>query len=545
MPNYPYTVTSIWGADRTDPGLEGGLNALAKGVTSSHIATTLYTNDKSSYDRAIKAGIPCETFVDNSNVTVYQIHFSYGPSRSNPLNPGSKLDESYLINCLNAQLLTPTASMSLIDQQKNTVYSPLDVAHTNPTGLLLSPLSLVKIDTPEEGQIVQKFQIKLNLLLQEYLDPNNPEKNTDAGRQKYFSAVKNEVSELKKKLDPSDMLTMDQFVYDFNSTKGTIGLRPRETIETRLLTKQQADSGMHGFVEDALVVKMLEFKKKIDADEKEYNFVLDNCSHAVRDLFIAATNDADIKDLMQHTIGYNDFKKFGFLSDKTLLAAVEIVAARNLETPVNVAINLIAVNEILNKFAFEQKDPNPGKTLASTDTLKRIRPRELDQRLPSRQHHKNGIAPQLSLHMQNAPSLENIVKNAEESKFVARVASINKNTKKPLSVVFYSTGNKNVPIATVELNPNKPHAIDIKFGTLPLDNNETMSLLRLINKNIEIRRDLKQDAEFTIGFSGKSASMQAETLGDDIKAVFGSKSNVTIEKEPAEQPKAGRGRLLI
>jgi len=520
--NYPYTVTSIWGADRSDAGLEGGLNALAKGVTSSHVATTLCTTNELSYDKAIKAGIPCETFTDNG-LRVYKIHFSYGPSISNPLNPGSKLDESYLINCLNAQLLTPAPNMSLINQQKNTVYSPLDPSRANPTELLLNPLSVVKVDTPEEAQIIQDFQLKLNLLLQRYLDPNNAEANTDARREKYFSAVKNEVSELKKKLDPSNKLTMDQFVYDFNNTKGTIGLRPEETIETSLLTKDQVKLGMHGFVEDDLVAKMVEFKQKIDSGGKEYSFVLDNCSHAVRDLFIAATNDPSIKDLMQHTIGYNDFKKFGLISGKTLLAAFEVVVARNIETPVNVADNLIAVNELLNRY---KNDSKP--------TLKhpRLEVNVLPSHLPKRP--KIG-ASQLSLHMSRAPSLNHIVQEAEESKFAVKVISIDENTKKPLSIIFYSTQNKNVPIATVELNPNNSNAVDIKFGNLPLDNNQTMTLLRLINKNLEVSKDPIQNAEFTIGLSDKSAGAQADTLREDVKAVFGPNIKVFIEKEPVEQ----------
>lgn len=345
MAKYPYTITSVWGADRTDPGLEGGINAITKGVTSSHVATTLYTTNIDSYDKAHAAGIPCARFSDNG-VEVYQIHFSFGPARSDPANPGSKLDESYLINCLNAQLLTPAPEMSIIDQQENTVYSPLDPLRTNPNTLRLNPLSMVKFDTEEEGLIIQAFAEKLNLLLKQYLDPNNKERNTDARREIYFNGVKDAVSELKNKLDPLNQKTMDQFVYDFNKTKGTIGLRPEEAIETQLISSAQSEDGTVGFVEEDLVAKMVQFKQSIDLGKKEYNFVLDNCSHAVSDLFKAAANDPAIKGLMNRRVGYNDMVHHRFLP-----GILEFVLAGGLETPVNVAVNLIEVRRLLDKYS--------------------------------------------------------------------------------------------------------------------------------------------------------------------------------------------------
>jgi len=508
MGKYPYRVMSVYGSREAEPTLLGGLRALTTGETSGHITTDEYFTDPKLYDKYIKGtDIPCRIFKDKeTGETVYQVHFSYGPASSDRLHPGSVLDKDEYVNGLNAHYLTPSQKMDIIDQQKKSVKSPIDMLGFTHSQILLGPQSIIKT-TPENASAVLVFQENLQQALHTFLD-NKGDK--DKALETYQNAFKVEFEKLRIAIAPNS--TPDQFAHDFHEF-GTIGIEPLETRKLMLITAEQQAAGMEGSRIDLRLAKIREIH---DAHE-DYNLITNNCAHkaaAVERAGVSECKNSHVRNAFDHTVGYNEFNKFTLLRPEGIAGAAmfaDPILGRHLETPVNVLRNSDALKHLL--------EPR----------LKRPRTYELQPRLPnSKKHHKSGgLTSHLSLHMRHVTPLTQIIKKAEELKFAVE-AFIDKNTKKPFAIV--------------DLNPNNPNAIDIKFGSLPLDNSETMALLRLINKKIEVSKDSRHPAEFTIGFSGKLAAAQAGALENDVKAVFGPNSNVTIEKEePAVQPKFERG----
>jgi len=427
IPKYPYVQTSVWGGSPNDPALEGAVNAVLSGVTSTHIADTLYTTNKASFDEACSAGIPAKEFIDAEGTTVYEIHFSFGPDND---MVGGMLDDSYLTNCLNAQLITPVSNKELENNPEfktNKVNSNLDFLKLFTRKIYLYPLFTCKNPEELKKADIQKFDADIHAALDDYI---KSERN-DGDRSKYVKAVDAALTQLQSSRDPhySDpdrKMTKKQFLYWFNQNIGTIGLEPKTKIATPLISEAQSQDGVKGFVEERYVNKMVEIKQALDGKGSlgfvrellySYNFVSYNCSNAVKSLHVHAANDEHIRGKLQHTIGWNDLQKVfntisnnGLFSKNTGVAltglisgALELVGLRPVETPVNFAYNLNNANAVSARLQSQQEPrqkPVPqqvaSKNLKKTGLgtrLNGLMPKPLKPRIPTGKTSKFYVEP--------------------------------------------------------------------------------------------------------------------------------------------------------
>lgn len=521
---YPYRVMSVYGSRKDEHTLKGGLRALTRGETSGHITTDEYFTDKALYEKYIKGtDIPCRIFKDKeTGETVYQVHFSYGPANSDPTNPGSQLDPSEYYNSLNAHYLTRSDAMTVIDQQKKTVQSPLDLLGLTQRDILLSTQSIIRT-TPENQAAVEKFQNNIQKALIVFLGTSGKDQYLEI----YQAAFKREFEELRKAIAPNS--TPDQFAHDFHKF-GTIGVEPIETRELRLITKAQQDAGMQGSRIDLRLAKIRDIYDDSKKGE-DYNLVLNNCSHKAADIETAGVSeckDYNIKKSFNLKPGINELNKQLKQLASFHPLTLEQVAGNFLlsmpiaimsETPVNVLINADRLEHALKNDA--------EKTLSAEKTTKR------SQSVAGLTPRLKNPHPHLSLHMSPVrnQSLRDLVEKAEAAKIVMKV-SIDEGTKKLSRVVFYGRENKNLALATIEIKPN--NAIDIQFGDLPLDKHQTKTLLHLLEKNIKTDKESLDGMTFAISFSEKSGAIEATTLERDIHEVFGKNIKVDIKQEPAK-----------
>jgi hypothetical protein len=561
---YPYFITSLWGGTPDDPNLEGPVNAVLSGVTSTHIADTLYTTNKKSFDKAKRAGIPAKEFIDADGNTAYEIHFSFGPDNN---GLGSMLDDSYLTNCLNAQLITPVSKNDLKNNENyktNKVNSMLDLLKIFTSKIYLYPLFNCTHPAELEKDDIKAFDAAIHKALEKYVQSERDDKS----RSTYFKEVDAALTQLQESRDPNygvegREMTKNQFLYWFNQNIGTIGLEPKTKVKTALISEEQSQKGEKGFVEERFVNKMVRIKHSMDGKRYSgamslfnplikllysYNFVLLNCSHTVTDIHLESANDSRIRDELRHTIGWNDIEKvinstkqYGFFSEKTGLAmarigigVLEFITMRAIETPANSVYNLraaIKLRDTLNQEAPGQKPkPQPApKVVPEHRVHHKPKPTELKPRLS---HPK--LRHSLTLKLKNT-SLMGLVENAQKSK-VAMQVFFDQRTDKPIAAVFYSDKNKNVPIATVDLKPNNSNTVNIKFGDLPLDQHQILALLNVLKQDVKINKDSDKPVIFTI--EHKQALHDARTLQSDIQKVFG--KNASVEMKAAEPARSFR-----
>lgn len=523
---YPYVQTSVWGGSPDDPSLDGALNAIEKGVTSTHIASTLYTTNAESYNKALTAGIPTREFKDDYGTTVYEIHFSFGPD-NNPLY-GSMLDDSYLTNCLNAQLLTPVSDEDLKKggaYKTNKVNSNLDFLNIFTREIKIYPLFTSKhpeeLEKPENADI-KAFQATINGALDKYLTS----KRDNDSRSVYFEEVNNALMVLKSSRDPKNEMTKNQFLYYFNEKIGTIGLSPKTPIKTKLLSARELkqDPNKKGFVEERYVNEMVRIKQSMDGKSNfwplgrlrkflyTYNFVLFNCSHAVKSLYVNSANDTRILDKLEHTPGWKDVGRKDLPFQKRATALFLLVFGRAIETPVNFAHNLINANKEADKLNGVGQKPKPQPRPKLVNDLKSSRLLHPAPELKSRVHH-HSVHP----HPGHIPhSLQSLMRSAKKSKIDMQILPDAK------TAVFYS---KDKLIATVDLRPNSSNTINIQFAAdSSLDRHQMVALLNVLKnvlkKDVEINKHSKEPVVFNIGLSDNSAVPDANALQNNIRDVF-------------------------
>lgn len=341
---------SVYGSRADEPALLGGLRALGAGETSGHITTDEYFTDHNLYKKYIEGtDIPCRIFKDKkTGEIVYRVHFSFGPATSNTLHPGSVLDADEYINGLNAHYLTSSPEMTLINQYKLTVGSPLDLVGITQHQIRLTAQSIIKT-TPENAAAVKEFQENIQKALNDFVNSTNAS-DKDKPLKIYQDKFKQEFEKLHQAIAPS--ITFDQFAEDFH-TIGSIGIEPIETRELNLITAEQQKAGMQGSRIDLRLAKIREIYNVMK--HEDYNFILNNCSHKAAAIERAGVSECSnnlIRGVFNHTVGYNELQYFHLFSPEGIAGVamfVDPALGRHLESPVNVLRNDDALKRNLKK----------------------------------------------------------------------------------------------------------------------------------------------------------------------------------------------------
>lgn len=447
--NFAYAETFVFGADLDDAPLEGGFNALAKGITSSHIATRITFTDEAMYNKYIKnTNIPCnrytKTLKNGKEITVYEVYASYGPATDDPANPGATLDPNYLFNTVNSGLLTPTSANTIYNEllklkRTASVHAkfPLPgVSFFTRTKINLPPLSIIRY-TPETEKPIKEFQTSISTSDAAYR--NNP---TPENLQIHLNNIGRSFEVLRSEIHPE--MTMSQFTHEFNEKYGTIGLPERVKITTQLVSDPKKGHSL-----ELLLAGVNDAYRNLGT--KQYNFIVNNCAHFIKNLFVNSTTNTKLRA---------KFNNDPVLGVSTPVSVINAIVAEQLPKeelkPKSIKKRFLSLSNLLDGSFGNGNELKPR--LRKTGSGGVLQTLEINYRTPE---EKN---------------LKNLVKKAIKSKQFAIKRTINDSNK--TTYVFY---NKNQEIARAFYDADsKRNVFELPS---PLNLQESDNLIKVIEKN--------------------------------------------------------------